>query len=98
MNSESLDQLLQSGNISVTVDLNTLRRVIRETVASLQPPDDPATDKYLTSEQTADLLSVDRSTLYRWEKKGILTPCKAGGVVRYREKDIQKLMQKDTDD
>lgn len=97
MNNESLDQLLQSGNISVTVDLNTLRKVIKEALTQMQP-DDPGGDRYLTAEQTSDLLSVDRSTLYRWEKKGILAPCRIGGLVRFKMSDIEKLMENDADD
>ena len=95
MSSESLDQLLQSGNITVAVRLDDLRKIVKEAVASLQPPDDPGGDRYLTAEQTCNLLSVNRSTLWRWQRAGILAPCRIGGLVRYRERDILSLMQND---
>lgn len=31
---------------------------------------------------------VDRSTLYRWVKAGILTPHRVGGKVYYRDSDL----------
>jgi excisionase family DNA binding protein len=50
------------------------------------------TDKsetFLTAKQAADILKVDNSTLFRWAKKGILSPFKVGGHPRYKMSDIK---------
>jgi DNA-binding transcriptional MerR regulator len=47
-------------------------------------------DKYLTAKQVADKLQVNRTTLWRWEKNGTLTPRKIGGVKRYSADQIDK--------
>jgi hypothetical protein len=48
-------------------------------------------DKLLSPKETGEMLSIDVSTLYRWDKLGYLTKIKIGGKVRYRLSDIQKL-------
>ena len=42
----------------------------------------------LTADKTAELLKVTRTTLYRWEKNGTLTPYRSGGRVMYRSEDV----------
>ncbi len=49
-------------------------------------------EKYYTREQTAELLSVNLTTLWNWKKKGLLTPYGIGRRVYYRASDIEKAM------
>jgi predicted site-specific integrase-resolvase len=35
------------------------------------------------------MLDVDRSTLYRWKKRGYLVPIQIGGKVRYKRSEIE---------
>ena len=49
-------------------------------------------EKYLTVEQTCELLSVTRTTLWSWDRKGILESCRIGNQKRYKLSDIQKIM------
>jgi DNA-binding transcriptional MerR regulator len=46
-------------------------------------------EKYLTARQMAEKLQVNRTTLWRWEKKGTLTPLKIGGVKRYSQDQLK---------
>jgi hypothetical protein len=48
--------------------------------------------EYLTRKETAELLKVDLSTLYSWNKKGILRPVGIGKRVYYRRQDIENAM------
>lgn len=50
-------------------------------------------EEYLTPMQTASLLNVAKTTLWRWQKRNYLTPIKVGGLLRYRKSDIDKLQQ-----
>ena len=54
----------------------------------------PVEEKYLTAEETAGMLGVDKSTLWRWNKCGYLTNIKVGSKVRYRLTDVESLMKK----
>jgi hypothetical protein len=51
-------------------------------------------EEYLTREETAKLLKVDLSTLWHWNKKGILTPFGISNRVYYKRSDIDKAMTK----
>lgn len=50
--------------------------------------------KYLTAEEIAQMLGVDKSTLWRWDKCGYLPKVKVGSKVRYRESDVRNLMER----
>lgn len=49
-------------------------------------------ERYLSPNDTAKKLSVDPSTLYRWDKSGYLKAIKIGNKKRYRLSDIEQLM------
>ena len=49
-------------------------------------------EKRYTPTEFADKHNVDKSTLWRWCKAGILTKTKEGGKVYYRESDL-KIME-----
>lgn len=53
----------------------------------------PAPETYLTQDEVAAKLQVDKSTLWRWDKSGYLNKCRVGGKVRYRLSDVTKLME-----
>ena len=48
---------------------------------------------YLTRKQAAQKLSVDISTLYRWDNEGYLKSISLGNKKRYRLSDIERLME-----
>ena len=51
-------------------------------------------EKYLTAEETAQMLGVDKNTLWRWDKCNYLPKVKIDSKVRYRQTDIKELMKK----
>ena len=50
-------------------------------------------ENYLTARETANKLGVDVSTLWRWDKSGYLKKIKLGNAIRYRESEVDKLME-----
>jgi hypothetical protein len=48
--------------------------------------------EYLTRKETADLLKVDLSTLWKWHKDGKLIPHALGNRVYYKRSEIEKTM------
>ena len=47
---------------------------------------------YLSADKVSQMLGVDRSTLWRWEKTEYLVPVRFGGKVRYRMSDINNII------
>lgn len=41
-----------------------------------------------------EALKVSRKTLYRWEQEGLLVPFRIGVNVRYREADVEALIER----
>lgn len=50
-------------------------------------------ERYLSPEQTANMLAVDVSTLWRWAKREYLIPISVGGKKRYRFSDIKNILE-----
>ncbi|MFR9550685.1 MAG: helix-turn-helix domain-containing protein [Rikenellaceae bacterium] len=50
-------------------------------------------EQYLSPEQVSEMLSVDLSTLWRWNKRGYLTHSKVGAHNRYKLSDVKKLLE-----
>ncbi|MDR3705332.1 MAG: helix-turn-helix domain-containing protein [Paludibacteraceae bacterium] len=48
---------------------------------------------YYSPAEVAKTLQVDLSTLWRWEKQGYLTGVRVGGKKRYRQTDLNKILE-----
>lgn len=49
-------------------------------------------ESYKTRLETCDFLKVDQSTLFRWSKRGYLTPVEIGGKRMYRMSDLKRIL------
>ena len=59
---------------------------------AMQEAEDAANNKLLSVEEAAELLSVSKMTLYRWDKNDVLKRVEIGGQRRYRKSDIDRLI------
>lgn len=83
-----------SPHVSVTLTAEDLRefatQVVNETIASMD-----ATAKeepiWLSPEQVAHRLGVNKATLWRWNKIGYLSGTKFGAKLRYRQSDVERI-------
>ena len=87
----------QFPNLQVTISLSDLvaanRQLVEMTRAELEKQiTDANTETYPSAEMVCDILGGGKSTLWRWEKKGILTPIKVGGKNRYRMTDGRQML------
>ncbi len=55
--------------------------------------DNSAEKKYLRVEEVAQLLLVNRSTIFVWIKKGLLAPIRIGGVIRFDPSDVSRFIK-----
>ncbi|TCK82895.1 helix-turn-helix transcriptional regulator [Albibacterium bauzanense] len=72
--------------------------VIKNNKSSFQKPESPTAERYKTREETRRYFNVSLTTLYYWEKAGILIPDRIGRRVLYSEKAIQESVQKQKGD
>ena len=54
-----------------------------------------APEQYLTRKQTANMLDVDLSTLWRWNNENYLNTIEIGGKRRYKLSDINHILKKE---
>jgi len=79
---QNIQYLLNASDLESVV-----KKVLHEVLNELGPKDE---DKLLTVAETVELLKIDRTTLWRWEKAKYLVPVRLGNRVRYKESDIIK--------
>ena len=90
--------LVTEANVVLQVnskDLKTFAQDIllgAKSIAMLEAEAAASADQLLTVDQTAQMLSVSKMTLHRWDKSGILKKVEIGGKRRYRKSDIEKLV------
>ena len=53
---------------------------------------DANTETYPSPDKVAEILDVDKSTLWRWAKRGYLVPIEVGGKRRYRMSDVRRIL------
>lgn len=89
--------LPENANTQIVVQctIDDLRDLLHEAVllkADKEKDTKPETE-YLTTEQTAERLHVNRSTLWRWNKDKYLCPIKVGHKTLYRYNDVERILQ-----
>jgi len=70
--------------------LDSIQRQIAQ-LAEAKPEPPTSQERYLTIDETCELLSVTRPTLWSWNKKGVLESVRIGNLRRYRMSDIEAL-------
>lgn len=69
------------------------REALDEVMTGINQQPQPQ-NRFLSVERTMELTDVSRTTLWHWERKGILHPVKIGRTVKYRESDVVGLIEK----
>lgn len=94
-NGMDIQAIVESGaNVTLAVSTNDLKdysiNLLNEFLLQFKPKPE---ETFLTVEDVCKRLSVDASTLWRWNNKGYLQKVKVGSKVRYRESDLKKIME-----
>lgn len=95
--SKLLELAEENRNIVVAISLADLiecnEALIRRAKAELeQQITDAATETYPSAAKVAEILDVNKTTLWRWAKSGYLVPIEIGGKRRYRMSDVKRLL------
>jgi excisionase family DNA binding protein len=94
----NINEILKTGvNVTVAIGVKELREwhkeVIEDTRRELEQVvmSDKA-ESYPTVKQVAEILNVDNTTLWRWNKRGYLKTIEFGGGRRYKMSDVKALL------
>lgn len=100
MNTNLIELAKQCPDVVVSIKLgelveaNTL--LIAEAKRELeQIITDQNTETYPSRERVMEILDVSQATLWRWQKSGYLVPINVGGKRRYRQSDINRILEGD---
>ena len=91
------DILCTEKNVILQVSSEDLKAFAQEiligakSIAMIEAEMVATSDKLLTIDEAAKLLSASKMTLYRWAQNGILKKVEIGGKRRYRKSDIERL-------
>lgn len=89
-----LEELLKSNsNVQVVVNLVDLKEFALSLIDEAQAAKIEPEEEYLTADGTAELLGVNKTTLWRWRKEGLLIPFHVGRKIRYRKSDVINFME-----
>ena len=92
-----MELMKESSCITIAVSLADLlecnEALIAKTKQELeQIITDSAAETYPSVTRVAEILNVDKSTLWRWAKAGYLVPIEVGGKRRYRMSDVKGIL------
>lgn len=51
------------------------------------------TETYLSRDEVSNMLGVDKSTLWRWNKQGYLPHIEIGSKRKYRKSDVKRILR-----
>ncbi|WP_366946799.1 helix-turn-helix domain-containing protein, partial [uncultured Bacteroides sp.] len=75
------------------VSKDDLECIVQNAIDKLLEQRENKPEIFLTAEETAKRLKVDRSTLWRWNKEGYLVANKVGSKVRYKLSDVERIQK-----
>ena len=94
-----IKDLLSSGsNVTIAVNVQDLeewtKHLISEAKRELtQQVKSKDSKTYLTAKEVCEELSINSSTLWRWDKKDYLKPIIVGGHRRYDKADVVEILE-----
>jgi predicted site-specific integrase-resolvase len=68
-----------------------MRTVTTEIIERYEKTEKP--EQFLSRKQTAKMLDVDLSTLWRWDKEQYLLTIAIGGKRRYKLSDVERILK-----
>ena len=88
-NNSGVNITINAGQLIEAIDycVNKTHKVMEQQII------DKNKETYPEIAQAAKILSVDKSTLWRWNKQGYLTTVEIGGKRRYKMSDIQRILE-----
>jgi len=80
---------IKAGELVEAIDycINKTRRELEQQIT------DANAETYPSVTKVAEILDVDKSTLWRWQKQGYLVPIEVGGKRRYKMSEVKRILE-----
>lgn len=91
----TIEDLLTAGNVTVSVtpaDLKEFALYVLEQKEADKAQQQRKKKPFLTPTEAQKALGIKRTTLWRWERSGYLTPIRLGRSPRYKREDVERLI------
>lgn len=91
----TIEDLLTAGNVTVSVtpaDLKEFALYVLEQKEADKAQQQREKKPFLTPAEAQKALGIKRTTLWRWERSGYLTPIRLGRSPRYKREDVERLI------
>lgn len=94
----NLNNILQeSGNVTIAVSLVDLKQFAVDIIESTKKELEDVViaekaETYPSPKRVCEILDVDASTLWRWNKRGYLCPVEVGGKRRYKMSEVNAIL------
>lgn len=91
------DIICTGANISVSVEIEDLLKFANVLIENTKRELEEAitkekNEKQLSPKEVSEILGVDLSTLWRWQRRGYLVPVEIGGKRRYKMSEVKALL------
>ncbi len=95
----NINELIKSGaDFTISIKISDLVEWHKEVIADTRKEIEDIVlsekaESYPTVKQVSEILNVDITTLWRWNKKGYLRTIEFGGGRRYKMSEVKALME-----
>lgn len=95
----NLKEILETGaNVTLAITANDLKEWHKEVITDTKRELEQAViadkaESYISAKQVSQMLDIDLSTLWRWEKRGYLVSAKIGGKRRYKYSEVKSILE-----
>ncbi len=96
MQNDNITKRLEVTNIDAETFKNLLNEMKQSIINEIKEQIHPTTDRYLTREQVAKIFDISTTTVWHWQKAGILKVHKLGNRNYYLESEINKALHDET--
>lgn len=77
---------------AIDVSVEDFATAVAIKMIQMQPKIEAPKEEYLTAKQVSERFGVSSVTLWRWAKRGYLTPCEFGGKRLYKVSEIEEVI------
>lgn len=82
--------------ICISVTAEQLTEFAQYLLCEARKQESQTGEVYLTGERVMEMMSISKTTLWRWKKQNFLVPIRIGGNDRYKMSDIQRIINQET--
>ena len=97
MNYVNYTNLIKENNITISLTGEQLNEFANQILSGARAIYEKveAPEQYITRKHTAEMLGVDLSTLWRYNRQNYLCPVEIGGKRKYKLSEVNKILRKD---